>query len=93
MKVLAWNILADEFVEEYKDIPEMLNRQQRKKKILKILNDTNADIMWFRSFTCYWFHRIKNLKISIDIDRLCRILRFMFSALWVEDIILVKAIM
>jgi len=45
MKVLAWNILADEFVEEYKDIPEMLNRKQRKKKILKILHDTNADIM------------------------------------------------
>ena len=47
MKVLAWNILADEFVEEkyYKDILEMLNRKQRKKNILKILNDTNADIM------------------------------------------------
>ena len=47
MKVLAWNILADEFVEEkyYKNIPEILNRKQRKKNIIKILNDTNADIM------------------------------------------------
>lgn len=32
MKVLAWNILADEFVEENKKIPEIVNNVKKIKR-------------------------------------------------------------
>ena len=49
MKILSWNILANEFIKQsyYDMIPSQIlfNRQKRQERIIETLKEANADIM------------------------------------------------